>query len=73
MENTILIHQIIDDDFHISIFIIYYKWFILNQKFKYHMHIMHTRQSLNKLNIISYIILQDIILYISITINHIYL
>jgi len=73
MENTILIHQIIDDDFHISIFIIYYKWFILNQKFQYHTHIMHTRQSLNKLNIISYIILQDIILYISITINHIYL
>jgi len=65
MDNNILIHQIIDEDFHISIFIIYYKRFILNQNLKYHIHIMHTRQSLNKLNTMNYIIIQDIIYYIS--------
>lgn len=65
IDNTLLIHQITVDKLHIFIFIIYYKRFILNQKLKYHAHIMHTRQSLNKLNTINYVILQDIFIYLN--------
>lgn len=65
IDNTLLIHQITVDKLHIFIFIIYYKRFILNQKLKYHSHIMHTRQSLNKLNTINYVILQDIFIYLN--------